>query len=65
LYSLFKNKRIVNGIPVILCYRNGNTTVIPDDSVVGIKPNDLDAFFKRCGRLLASVQTPQNVVRLQ
>jgi thioredoxin 1 len=64
LYSMFKGKRMVNGIPTILCYRKGNTTMIPDDSVVGIQPNDLDAFFKRCGKLLATVKTPQNIVRV-
>jgi thioredoxin 1 len=64
LYSMFKSKRMVNGIPTILCYRKGNTTMIPDDSVVGIQPNDLNNFFKRCGNLLATIQTPQNLVRV-
>jgi thiol-disulfide isomerase/thioredoxin len=48
LYSFLKNKKMVNGIPVILCYKKGNSTFIPDDSVIGADPIHLDAFFKRC-----------------
>jgi thioredoxin 1 len=52
LYAYFKSKKMVNGIPVILCYKKGNTTYIPDDSVTGSEPGALDAFFKRCGEHL-------------
>ena len=48
-YSLLKRRKMVNGIPVILCYKKGNLTVIPDDSVTGIDPTELHNFFKRCG----------------
>lgn len=57
LYSYFKSKRMVNGVPVLMCYKKGNTTYIPDDSVTGADPNALDAFFKRCGLHLFSVRT--------
>lgn len=49
LYSYLKQKRMVNGIPVILLYKRGNVSFIPDDSVTGGDPVQLDAFFKRCG----------------
>ena len=49
LYAMMKSKRMVNGIPVILCYKKGNTSYIPDDSVTGADPVKLSAFFKRCG----------------
>jgi thioredoxin 1 len=49
LYSYLKSKRMVNGVPVMLCYKRGNIGFAPDDSVTGASPNDLDAFFKRCG----------------
>jgi len=49
LYSFMKSKRMVNGIPVLLCYKRGNIGFAPDDMVTGASPNDLDAFFKRCG----------------
>lgn len=48
-YSFLKSKKMVNGIPVILCYKKGNSTYIPDDSVTGADPLQLQNFFKRCG----------------
>ena len=55
LYGFFKSKKMVNGIPVMLCYIKGNETFIPDDSITGIDPIALDAFFKRCGNYLAKL----------
>jgi thioredoxin 1 len=52
LYSFFKSKRMVNGIPVILCYKQGNLSYAPDDMVTGADPNDLHSFFLRCGKYL-------------
>jgi thioredoxin-like negative regulator of GroEL len=60
LYTYFKSKRMVNGIPVILCYKKGNTSYIPDDSVTGADPVELDKFFKRCGLHLLSVGRSNN-----
>jgi hypothetical protein len=54
-YALLKSKKMVNGIPVLLCYKKGNATYIPDDSVTGADPAALDAFFKRCGNHLSEV----------
>ena len=54
LYALLKSKKMVNGIPVILCYKKGNLSYIPDDSITGTDPVKLDAFFKRCGLHLLS-----------
>lgn len=56
LYSYLKTKRMVNGIPVILMYKRGNVSFIPDDSVTGADPGALDAFFKRCGIQLIKIQ---------
>ena len=39
---------MVNGIPVILCWKKYNTSFIPDDMVTGSDPSQLDTFFKRC-----------------
>jgi len=55
LYGYFKSKKMVNGIPVMLCYIKGNETFIPDDSITGIDPGALDAFFKRCGNYLSKL----------
>lgn len=55
-YGFLKSKKMVNGIPVMLCYKKGNVSFIPDDSVTGADPGALDAFFKRCGIHLLNVQ---------
>jgi thiol-disulfide isomerase/thioredoxin len=34
-YSFLKSKKMVDGIPVLLCYKKGNQTFIPDDSITG------------------------------
>lgn len=55
-YGFLKSRKMVNGIPVLLCYKKGNTNFIPDDSVTGADPVALDAFFKRCGAHLVNVK---------
>jgi thioredoxin-like negative regulator of GroEL len=54
-YAFLKSKKMVNGIPVILCYKKGNNTFVPDDAITGANPAELNAFFKRCGDHLANV----------
>lgn len=56
LYAYLKSKKMVNGIPAMLCYKKGNKSFIPDDSVTGSNPDGLDKFFKRCGNHLLSVR---------
>ena len=51
-YSFLKSKKMVNGIPVLLCYKKGNSTYIPDDIVTGSNPQELHNFFTRCGKHL-------------
>lgn len=51
-YSFLKSKKMVNGIPVLLCYKKGNATYIPDDSVTGADPQGIHQFFTRCGKHL-------------
>jgi len=51
-YSFMKSKKMVNGIPALLCYKKGNSTYIPDDSVTGADPGQLHSFFMRCGNHL-------------
>ena len=43
---------MVNGIPVLLCYKKNNTTYIPDDIITGSDPTELHKFFSRCGNHL-------------
>jgi thioredoxin-like negative regulator of GroEL len=53
-YSFLKSKKMVNGIPVLLCYKKGNTTYIPDDAIIGSDPSQLHLFFQRCGKHLVA-----------
>ncbi len=48
LYAFLKSKKIVKGIPTILCYYSGNTHYIPDDVVSGTNEAELNIFFQRC-----------------
>ena len=51
LYSFLKKKRVVNGVPAILCYKRGNTSNVPDDYVIGASKDKLLAFSERCVQL--------------
>ena len=51
-YSFMKSKKMVNGIPALLCYKKGNETFIPDASITGSDPQQLHQFFVTCGKLL-------------
>lgn len=48
VYSFLKSKKMVNGIPVILCYYKGNLNYIPNDIVVGAVPGQIQRFFETC-----------------
>lgn len=52
IYSFLKSKRRVNGVPVLLCYQQGNLNYIPDETVVGANKDQLMLFFERCFTLL-------------
>jgi thiol-disulfide isomerase/thioredoxin len=56
LYAFLKQKKMVNGIPVMLMYYKGNESFIPNDSVTGSNPADLDSFFRRCGLALLALE---------
>lgn len=51
-YSFLKSKKMVNGIPALICYKKGNSTYIPDDIVTGSNSQQLHNFFIRCGKNL-------------
>jgi thiol-disulfide isomerase/thioredoxin len=51
LYTLFKNKRMLNGIPAILAFYGDEPRLrfwIPDDSVVGADTRAVKNFIDRC-----------------
>ena len=53
IYAFLKTKKMVNGVPAILCYEKGNVSYIPCDSIIGADKAGIDAFFQRC---LARIQ---------
>lgn len=55
LYAYLKSKKMVGGIPVVLCYKKGNLEYAPDLSVVGANTPNVVAFFNSCYRLAAEV----------
>lgn len=48
LYVFLQKKKMINGVPGILCYYKNNLNYIPNDSVVGADANQINAFFERC-----------------
>ena len=47
LYAYLKNRKRVNGIPAILCWKRGNVSDIPDDVVLGSDVPQVVGFFQR------------------
>lgn len=56
LYAFLKGKKMVNGIPVILCYIQGNHTFVPDDGVTGAGIKELELFFNRCSKYVKELR---------
>jgi len=52
IYSFLKNKRMINGVPVLLCYKKGNMHYVPNDIVVGANKDQIAGFFERSFALL-------------
>lgn len=48
LYAFLKTKKMLNGIPAILSYDQGNVNYIPSDSVIGADVDQVNLFFERC-----------------
>jgi thiol-disulfide isomerase/thioredoxin len=51
IYSFLRSKRVVNGVPVILCYNKDNLTHVPNDLVIGADKKQIMDFFIRCNNL--------------
>lgn len=48
LYAFLQKKKMINGVPGILCYYRQNLTHIPNDSVIGADFGQVNLFFDRC-----------------
>jgi thiol-disulfide isomerase/thioredoxin len=47
IYAFLKSKKMVNGIPAILCYYKDNHNYVPDDIVIGADVPQINAFFTK------------------
>jgi thioredoxin 1 len=54
IYAFLKSKKMVNGVPVILCYKKGNHSWIPDKAVVGADERQVNIFFQECSQFASS-----------
>ena len=48
MYSFLKKKRVVNGVPAILCYKRGNMSCVPDDYMIGANKERIVQLRDRC-----------------
>ena len=48
LYAYLKMKKMVNGVPVLLCYKKGNLSFVPDEAIGGPDSVKLHRFFQSC-----------------
>jgi thiol-disulfide isomerase/thioredoxin len=61
IYSFLKSKKMIYGVPTLMCYSSVNKSYIPDFSISGGSPEDLDKFFKTCGKLAIKYTNPSNL----
>lgn len=47
IFGMLKTKRIVNGIPAIICYMDENNSIYPDEFVLGADKKQLDILFDK------------------
>lgn len=55
VYASLKTKRIVNGIPAILCWFKGNTELRPNEFINDSNPNGVSLLFDKCNAYLKSM----------
>ena len=46
IYAYLKKNKMVNGIPAILVWKKGNTSIVADYSVTGSDTNKIDQLFQ-------------------
>ena len=55
VYASLKTKRIVNGIPAILCWFKDNVELRPSEFINDSDPDGVDSLFSRCNTYLRSL----------
>jgi thioredoxin-like negative regulator of GroEL len=52
VYAFLKSKRMVNGIPSVLAWKNGNEGTVPDAVVASSNDTEINAFFDGCLKMV-------------
>ena len=52
VYAYLKTRKMISGIPAILCYSDDNTDFCPNEFHSGSDKTKLKEFFNRCMKLL-------------
>jgi len=48
IYSFLSSKKMVRGVPAILCYYKENLNYVPDDIIIGANKMQVKALFENC-----------------
>ena len=48
VYGMLKSKRLVTSIPALICYKEDNKSLWPDEIISSSNKNDIDNFFTKC-----------------
>ena len=62
VYSFLKKKRVINGVPAILCYFKGNVSFIPDDFSIGANLDKIDDLNTRC--IQKAISISNNTIKI-
>jgi thiol-disulfide isomerase/thioredoxin len=47
IYTYYKSKKMINGVPTIMAFYAGNTSMYPDNVVIGADLQQLEFFFRK------------------
>ena len=55
IFAYMKTKKMVKGVPTLLAYKKGNTSIAPDMSISGSDKDQVIDFFKECVKYIESI----------
>ena len=58
VYAFLKSKKMINGIPAILCYEKNNLNYVPNEITTGSNKQQIYTFFSNCYQKAKSMLTP-------
>lgn len=57
VYNYLKSRRMLQGVPAVLCYNKGNVGFAPDDSIMGADVQQFNAFSAMCVQKAAKIRS--------